>query len=241
MGTSFTLGYKIDNNTPVTENYPLAQTLNAGESFTFEFEDSATFASGKIYVFKPFVKLSNDGVLDNDTLLTNNEVNMSAPEINLGANDTVYFTDNYTITIQNFSAYNDYKWSTGETTETIDVTATGTYSVTVTDELGCEGSGEIHCINRTTGIDDLIHGNGYTIAYYPNPASEKLNIEITNQLSKDIKIELINVQGQLLYNNQYSKIQNTIQEIDISNYSKGIYYIRFKIDDAFYIRKLVIQ
>ncbi|MEI6817634.1 MAG: T9SS type A sorting domain-containing protein [Bacteroidota bacterium] len=41
--------------------------------------------------------------------------------------------------ILNAGSYASYVWSTGETTATIMVTTTGTYSVTVTDGLGCTG------------------------------------------------------------------------------------------------------
>jgi hypothetical protein len=238
-GTNFTLGYQIDDNTPVTENFPLTNVLNADASFNYEFTDSITFPSGKVYTFKPFVKLNNDGDASNDTLLYDNTVNISAPVVNLGVNDTVYFTTTYEITVE--GSYESYVWSTGAETSTIVVSETGTYSVTVTDDIGCEASGQIHCINRTTGIDDLIYGDGYTIAYYPNPVSDRLKVEIKNQFAKDVKIDLINIQGQILYINQYSRIQNTIEEIDISQFAKGVYYIRFSIEDAFYVRKLIIQ
>ena len=36
-----------------------------------------------------------------------------------------------------------YLWSTGETTQTIEVTETGTYSVTITNQYGCESSAEV--------------------------------------------------------------------------------------------------
>lgn len=241
VDTELTLGYLINDTETVTEEYELENALNADASFNFEFEDSVIFPVGDVYTFKPFVKFTNDGNATNDTLLTDNEVYISAPEVNLGAYDTVYFTDEYTITIQNADNYESYLWSTDEETSTIDITTTGTYYVTVTDSLGCEGFGQIHCINRTTGIDNLIHGNDYSIEYYPNPASERLKIEMNNRISKDVRVELINLQGQILYMNQYSRVQNTIEEINISDFSRGVYYIRFRIDDKFYIRKLMIQ
>ncbi|MBN2561462.1 MAG: hypothetical protein JXQ75_11090, partial [Phycisphaerae bacterium] len=48
-----------------------------------------------------------------------------------------------TVTLDAGEGFTDYEWSTGESTQTIDVTVTGTYSVTVTDAHGCQGAGDI--------------------------------------------------------------------------------------------------
>jgi hypothetical protein len=235
--TKFTLGYTIDDGTPETDTITLASPFNASTSFDYEFEDSITFPSGKVYEFKPFVKFESDGDNTNDTLTSNNTVDISAPEVDFGT-DTVTFTDNYTITLG--EPYDEYIWSTNETSATITITETGDYSVTVTDENGCQASGTLHC-RKPTGIDDFIHGNGYSISYYPNPASDELRIDISNTYPKDLSIEIINIQGQVLQNKKYKNSLNTVERIDVSPYSKGVYYIRFKIDDKFYIRKLIIQ
>jgi hypothetical protein len=235
--TKFTLGYTIDDGTPETDTITLTSPFNASTSFDYEFEDSITFPSGKIYEFKPFVKFGSDGNETNDTLTSNNTVDISAPVVDFGA-DTVTFTDQYTIVIS--GNFDSYVWSTDETTSTITITETGDYSVTVTDNLGCQGSGTLHC-KKPTGIDDFIHGNGYSISYYPNPASDELRIDISNSEPKDLVLEIINIQGQVLHNKEYKNSLNTIERIDVSPYSKGVYYIRFKIDDKFYIRKLIIQ
>lgn len=235
--TEFTLGYTIDDETPVTESYILTSAFDATESFDYKFNDSITFPAGKVYEFKPFVKFGSDGDNTNDTLTSNNTVDISAPEVDFGT-DTVTFTDDYTITLG--EPYDDYIWSTNETSATITITETGDYSVTVTDDLGCQASGTLHC-RKPTGIDDFIHGNGYSISYYPNPASDELRIDISNTYPKDLSIEIINIQGQVLQNKKYKNSLNTVERIDVSPYSKGVYYIRFKIDDRFYIRKLIIQ
>jgi len=62
------------------------------------------------------------------------------------------------------------------------------------------------------------------ILVYPNPTSGILYFEITNPKYKNSKVELYNVLGQLL---RSEKIQtNKKSEIDISNLSNGIYYLR---------------
>ena len=239
-GTPVNIGYKIDNGTPVIEDTILNSALNAGDTYDFTFSDNIVFDAANVYEFKPFVKLGGDEDAVNDTLLTNNTVDISQPDVDLGS-DTVKFNDSYEITTS--GTYSNYEWSTGAADDgktSIIITETGTYSVTVTDGNGCQGSDSIYC-EKLTGIENLIQGNGYSITYYPNPVNDELKIDIVNSESKDLYLELINIQGQVIYNKKYSNTQNSIERIDVNPYAKGVYYIQFRIDDEFYVRKIIIQ
>ena len=48
-----------------------------------------------------------------------------------------------------------YQWSTGETTEIIEVTTTGTYRVTVTDDTGCVGEADISITVTSAPMPDI--------------------------------------------------------------------------------------
>ncbi|MBU8893048.1 MAG: T9SS type A sorting domain-containing protein [Bacteroidales bacterium] len=235
-GSYLDVGYRIGNGPIVLENTNLSSTLNASTTIDYTFADDITFDAAGDYEFKPFVKLGGDENAVNDTL-SDNPIEISQPVVDMGS-DTVRFSDSYEIII--FDTYSSYLWSTGDTTPTITVTETDTYTVTVTDALGCQGMGEIYC-EKITGIDNLIKGEGYKITYYPNPVSESLSIILENEKSTDVVIEIININGQILYNNKLSNVQNTTKHIDVNPYANGIYYIRFRIDDKYYLRKLIIQ
>lgn len=62
------------------------------------------------------------------------------PVVNLGADVTQC---GGSVTLDAANAGNSYEWSTSETTQTISVSASGSYQVTVTDGNGCEGSDNI--------------------------------------------------------------------------------------------------
>ncbi len=237
-GTSFTVGYRIDGGTAVTETHNLSTAMNASDTREHTFADEISFATAKVYEFKTFVKHAEDGNVSNDTL-TISDIDISAPVVDLGVNDTVYFEESYEISTS--ESYASYVWSDGSTGTTLTVTETGHYSVTVTDAIGCQGEGSIYCEKLPVGIDNLIQGDGYKITYYPNPASEKLMIQFDNKKSTDVIIEIISTNGQILYNNKLSNVENTIERIDVNPYANGVYYLRFIINQDFYTRKIIIQ
>ncbi len=65
-----------------------------------------------------------------------------APVVNLGQDTSLCIGDNYTIDAG--AGYTSYSWSPSGSSQTLNVTTTGTYSVTVTDANGCQGIDEIN-------------------------------------------------------------------------------------------------
>ncbi len=73
------------------------------------------------------------------------------------ANGPVEFCEGNTVVLSTTNAYDDYLWSTGETTPQITVAASGTYSVIVEDLNGCSSlvSNEIVVNVHTLGIPEI--------------------------------------------------------------------------------------
>jgi hypothetical protein len=68
-------------------------------------------------------------------------------------------------------SYPSYSWSTGETTQSIDVDVAGNFFVTVTDAFGCTGVGSYNTANELVVNGDFEAGNtGFTSGYgYRDP------------------------------------------------------------------------
>ncbi|MFC2096663.1 T9SS type A sorting domain-containing protein, partial [Bacteroidota bacterium] len=241
-GTPITIGYTIDDGTAVTETFNLPEALYAGATREDTIGDEISFASAKVYEFKPFVKLADDENANNDTLSPPANIDISAPEVDfVGQSDSIYINEGSSYTIQINGTYFAYSWDyNNATTSSITVSDPGSYTVTVTDENYCTAEGTFYVL-LNTGIDNLIKGDGYQITYYPNPVSEQLMIQFDNRKSTDVFIEIVSSNGQLIYNQKLSNIKNTLERIDLNNYANGIYYLRLRIDQDLYTRKIIIQ
>lgn len=58
---------------------------------------------------------------------------------------------------------------------------------------------------------------------YPNPAVERVNVELNNEDEKDVALEIFNLNGKLLHKRTLQKVN----EIDASEWAEEVYLFRF--------------
>ena len=95
------------------------------------------------------------------------------------------------------------------------------------------------CYRTTLGLlqEELVEN---TIEIYPNPTSNILNINI-NEVSKDLDLHFINITGSILYQGKATSTQGSYNsQIDTSNFTKGIYYLRLYNDTENFVKKIVV-
>ena len=71
---------------------------------------------------------------------------------------------------------------------------------------------------------------------YPNPVSETFTVKLNNTY-KSVQIEILSVTGKLIQ--KINSNNSTIQNIDASNLSSGIYLVRVNADNNFSIKKVI--
>lgn len=159
------------------------------------------------------------------------------PVVDLGADIT---SPNASVTITAPAGFASYLWNTSATTQSITVTTSGTYSVTVTDNNGCSASDAVNFIS-TFSADNADGSKGLT-RIFPNPASSLLNVVFEGINTKEIKVEMLSLTGAVLFSEMvYPSAGNATRSYDMSAYAEGIYMLRFTHDNITRTQRVVLK
>ncbi len=187
---------------------------------------------------------NNPGVYD-VTLITTNS--FGSDTLVLAGYITVYSTPAFpTITVTGdilTSSYaSSYQWQfnsvdiPGATNQSYTATETGYYTVIITDENGCVSSTTVFV--EVTGVESIEDDFGFFV--YPNPSNGNFTLEFSANISGVVLIEVIDMLGQKIFASEEKISSATKKEIQLTNISNGIYFIRFQIGNDFVSRKIQI-
>ena len=84
-----------------------------------------------------------------------------------------------------------------------------------------------------------IYENNFDVNIFPNPSSNIFNLEFYSYTKS--KITVTNVLGEQVYIESIKSIGEFKAQIDLSNYSKGIYNLTIKTSDGISNHKLILQ
>ena len=116
--------------------------------------------------------------------------------------------------------------------------------------IGSQGFGDWYWISKvpmirmnlgnlwTTGISDNTLINNFNV--YPNPASNKVTIEINNSKDEKISISLKDILGKEVFVKQLETI-NAKQVIDVSNLVKGVYLLEITTQNGRVVKQLLVE
>jgi Secretion system C-terminal sorting domain len=132
-----------------------------------------------------------------------------------------------------------YKWSNDSTRNTITKLPVGNYTVTVTDANGC-----LDVVTYTVNLVSATFDPTSTItkvSLAPNPTTGTSVLNVDFSKITDAKVQVINIMGQVL-NEQQSKQSDHAQfDIDLSDKPAGIYLIRITADNKTHVARLLKQ
>ena len=130
-----------------------------------------------------------------------------------------------------------YAWSNGAVTDSVSGLAIGTYNVTVTDKNGCTDV-QTYTVSSITSVTDITSPFGH-ITVSPNPTSGNatLKVELNNTL--DLRVQVINIMGQVIFQENRSHSSNEIFDMDLTNKASGIYFIRLEADQHVQVLRIV--
>jgi hypothetical protein len=132
-----------------------------------------------------------------------------------------------------------YRWSTGETTASIQDLAAGFYEVTITDATGCSVSQSSWV--ETNGLISSTEEEATSLdaSVYPNPFTHTLNVEFDGELAGALTAELFTMNGQLIRTQRFSANQNI--SLAVEELPAGLFVLRLRNETGrvVFLRKVV--
>lgn len=221
LGSTINFGYKLNQNTAVEQNYITNFKLFPGSSFLFTFSQQVNITDPDEYTIKAWAKNIADANNSNDTLVKT--VNTYAlPIVDLGPED-LWVTFPYILNSNVIDV--TYLWNTGSSEPSITAEEVGKYWLRVTNSNSCVASDTIYLHDET--LIDEIPGTSTMVSVYPNPSSNLVNIEIKTAKKSEVMLEVISSTGQFIEKRIIPVTNSVVHTIDASNYSSGIYLLRF--------------
>ncbi|MBT3647380.1 MAG: T9SS type A sorting domain-containing protein, partial [Flavobacteriales bacterium] len=221
--------------------------VTPGSGYTTYFWSNGTFSNS--------ITVTSTGTYD---VTITNSVGCSAtdsvgveffapPVINIG-NDTVVCLDDTAsgVTLDAGAGFNNYVWSTSDTSQTLTVNQSGYYQVTVSQFAGCEGSDGVivvfdTCVNVT--VEELRSGSAPGIILFPNPNRGQFVLKTTGLESGMYDVNLMNVNGQsvLRENVRIESGIDTRNSYDLGTTARGVYILTITGEGLRFDQRVIIQ
>jgi hypothetical protein len=114
----------------------------------------------------------------------------------------------------------------------------GSYLIEVEDANGCVVSNNYSVQLNTVSVENEQFISDMNV--YPNPVKENLNIRFVSNKSESIQIRMMNMNGQLVYQEQLNHFTGEYNKvIDMAGLSKGMYILQFVSDKDSFTKKVI--
>ncbi len=152
------------------------------------------------------------------------------PTINQSGNVLLSSSGNF------YQWYKDYKVIENATNQVYEVKDNGIYNVELINNYFCGAMSDNVIINNIS-VNEITSKN--KISIFPNPFKSSFSIDFLREKNTVCRVEITNLTGQTVF----SKDNTTAEEllnINLENYSKGIYFIKFFTqNNLFETRKII--
>jgi len=125
----------------------------------------------------------------------------------------------------------------GATNEDLDSIGNGSYTVRITDEVGCTATAGPFVVDSLVNTKIPEWGNGLLIM--PNPTTGQLSVIFPTQMSEDVYFSTFDMTGRLVFAQTVEAPQQ--MDFDLSNLPDGMYTILIRVQDQVLARKIVVS
>ncbi len=129
----------------------------------------------------------------------------------------------------------EYAWNTGHNTQNISLLPPGTYCVTVTDTRNCAVSG---CAE----VDFSVGNENVSLDFFANTFTSKNNFTaiVKHETVAHLSVEVYSITGQLMMSENAPNAHEISLTENTSNWSSGIYLVRFRANDKNLVKKVEV-
>jgi hypothetical protein len=165
------------------------------------------------------------------------EADFESPVVDLGPDQTITWQEDMQFDAENAGA--TYLWSTGDTTQIINVfvNADTTVWVSVTGNGGCVDMDTV-----TIDLDPVISVKEIAtneLSVYPNPTFGETQILVGSSNAQKMEVRVMDLAGAMLFMKSYQAPQaGDRHSVNLSNYSAGIYFISVQMDEEQFLFKV---
>ena len=118
-----------------------------------------------------------------------------------------------------------YLWSDQSAGRYLQAEKTGTYTVQVSNQSGCHGTAA-----ATVSFKNCNETPSTTISLFPNPAREKVNLEVSGYLPKEASMTVSDALGNIVISPTTLPQLQTL--LDLSSFTKGVYFVIISWNDG---------
>jgi subtilisin-like proprotein convertase family protein len=119
--------------------------------------------------------------------------------------------------------------------------STGTWTLTVVDQFNVDG-GTIN--NWSLNICSTLSTTENTfqdLALYPNPNDGNFTVAFSTASNDDVAIDIYDMRGRLIYNNEFSNNGAFNQTIDLNSVQSGVYLVSISSGDAKMVKRIIVE
>ncbi len=126
-----------------------------------------------------------------------------------------------------------YQWDHGPTTKDITGLTIGFYTLTITDDNGCDTTITVEIENHLSVDENSVYG----AIIFPNPVGDQLIVSASTT-DKVFDLKLIDARGRLIRSIPNYNLMDGLK-IDMSAFEQGMYILKFSNDSEEYSYKLI--
>jgi hypothetical protein len=191
----------------------------------------------------PAYKFGHDTV----TIITPAFGNADSVQFYLKGNGTIEVDNNFTI----LESPDSSKWtvvadidsiSASATTYTFPLSSTTTHLMFVyhKDSLGYNvGLDDIYVFQGALNIG-INETSKEGISIYPNPTNGPVNIQLNNNIHRNVSVIVTNILGKVVANYSFAELTSR-RTIDLSEFEEGIYMVRYKSDKTELLQRILLK